>query len=299
MSALARIRILRAAPLTTVQDAGRFGALAYGMAASGPMDAFGWAEVGGASSGIEFTRTGLEFELVEGAATAGFGGGAFELRINDRKRKWPGNANLKAGDRVAVTPGAAGNYGYVRFSGDIDVPLVTGSRATNTIAGLGGREGRPLRPGDELDLIAGASEPESSVSPLPPGEAPFRFIWGLHGDLFDAAERNGFISKPFVISHRLDRMGVRLEDRHGVFASAQHLSLVSDSVVPGDVQILGDGTPIVLMRDHQPTGGYPRIATLLGDDISRFAQMRPGSEVRFEPVSLDRAAAKRRKGRAS
>jgi len=25
----------------------------------------------------------------------------------------------------------------------------------------------------------------------------------------------------------------------------------------------GHGTPIVLMRDHQPTGGYPRIATIV------------------------------------
>src|SRR5690606_39536296 len=69
------------------------------------------------------------------------------------------------------------------------------------------------------------------------------------------------------------------------------LSLVSDAIVPGDVQILGDGTPIVLMRDHQPTGGYPRIATLVSADLDRFAQLRPGTPVRFEPVTLARAHA--------
>jgi allophanate hydrolase len=74
-----------------------------------------------------------------------------------------------------------------------------------------------------------------------------------------------------------------------VFTDAKILSLVSDAVVPGDIQILGDGTPIVLMRDHQPTGGYPRIATVLTDDLDRFAQLRPGSHLRFRPLTVAHA----------
>jgi allophanate hydrolase subunit 2 len=87
----------------------------------------------------------------------------------------------------------------------------------------------------------------------------------------------------------MDRMGVRLIDRSGVFRDAAALSLVSDAIVPGDIQILGDGTPIVLMRDHQPTGGYPRIATVIDADLDRFAQLRPGAEVRFLPVTVTHA----------
>ena len=64
---------------------------------------------------------------------------------------------------------------------------------------------------------------------------------------------------------------------------------MSDAIVPGDIQILGDGTPIVLMRDHQPTGGYPRIATVISADIDRFAQLRPGTEVTFQPVTVAKA----------
>jgi allophanate hydrolase subunit 2 len=84
-------------------------------------------------------------------------------------------------------------------------------------------------------------------------------------------------------------MGVRLRDPGGVFAGQRRLSLVSDAIVPGDIQILGDGVPIVLMRDHQPTGGYPRIATVVSADLDRFAQMRPGAPVRFRPVTLEHA----------
>jgi allophanate hydrolase subunit 2 len=86
-------------------------------------------------------------------------------------------------------------------------------------------------------------------------------------------------------------MGVRLDDVSGVFAELDVRSLVSDAVVPGDVQILGDGTPVVLMRDHQPTGGYPRIATVLGSDLNRLAQMRPGTRLRFRSASLAHARA--------
>jgi allophanate hydrolase len=64
---------------------------------------------------------------------------------------------------------------------------------------------------------------------------------------------------------------------------------VSDAVVPGDIQILGNGTPIVLMRDHQPTGGYPRIATIITADFDRFAQMRPGTAIAFASVSVEHA----------
>jgi len=118
---------------------------------------------------------------------------------------------------------------------------------------------------------------------------PIRVVWGVHADVFPAETRERFASQTFQVSPQLDRMGVRLRDGAGVFADAKVLSLVSDAVVPGDIQILGDGTPIVLMRDHQPTGGYPRIATVISADFDRFAQLRPGSEVRFQPVTLAHA----------
>ena len=116
-------------------------------------------------------------------------------------------------------------------------------------------------------------------------------IWGLHADLFDAAVRTRFVDAAFAVSTRIDRMGARLIDPGGVFSGKTPLSLVSDAIVAGDIQILGDGTPIVLLRDHQPTGGYPRLATVISADLDRFVQLRPGAEVRFEPVTLAHAHA--------
>jgi biotin-dependent carboxylase-like uncharacterized protein len=291
----ATIRIIRAAPATTIQDAGRFGMLQHGISASGPMDRGAFGQAGfmlprAAREGIEFTAAGLAFTVGSGSVAAAFAGGEFVLAINDKRQDWPARAALKVGDEVTITPGPAGNYGYVRFDHTIDVPIVLGSRATNLVAGLGGFANRALRAGDRLTLIpAEGAMPTQESGAIAADEGPIRFTWGLHAELFSPATRQRFAESPFLVSSRLDRMGVRLTDPAGVFASNAALSLVSDAVVAGDVQILGDGTPIVLMRDHQPTGGYPRIATVISADLDRLAQMRPGSELVFSPVTLHKA----------
>lgn len=263
------ITILRAGPLTTLQDAGRFGMLRHGISASGPMDGGAFAAAGVAlqvagSAGIEFTQ-GLAFET-DGPLTVA----TPDVRL------------LKAGDRVELPP-AAGNYGYVRFDREIDIPAVLGSRSTNVTVGLGGYKGRALRAGDRI-VFGDAGRAEEHPRKVPAGDGPLRVIWGIHADLFDARLRQRFTEVAFRVTASLDRMGVRLDEPAGLFRDQRRLSLVSDAIVPGDIQILGDGTPIVLMRDHQPTGGYPRIATIVSADLDRFAQMRPGTEVIFRPV---------------
>lgn len=285
------IRIIRAGPLCTLQDAGRFRMLAHGVTASGPMDrgsfhAAGAMLAAAGSTAIEFTTAGLALEVTKPVRVA-FAGGVFAAKVNGKAKSWPGTAKLKKGDRLDITPGPAGNYGYLRFEHEIDVPPVMGSRATNLTVHLGGFDGRALQAGDEL----GFGDPGQPVAPLPTptGEGPIRVTWGLHADLFPAAVREAFVTKPFAISSKLDRMGARLDDRSGTFASVRSLSLVSDAIVAGDIQILGDGTPIVLLRDHQPTGGYPRIATVISADLDRFVQLRPGTEVRFQPVTVAKA----------
>lgn len=264
------LTILRCGPLTTLQDAGRFGMLRHGISASGPMDRGAFATAGAAldrlgGTGIEYTQ-GLAFES-DGPLTVA----------------WPEVRTLKAGDRVDIPP-APGNYGYVRFDREIEVVPVLGSRSTNVTVGLGGYKGRALKAGDRLVFgAAGEDGPEPSVAPPPTG--PVRIIWGLHADLFPPALRQRFGETGFRITSSMDRMGVRLDDPAGLLREQRRLSLVSDAIVPGDIQILGDGTPIVLMRDHQPTGGYPRIATIVSADLDRFAQMRPGTELMFRPVA--------------
>lgn len=284
------ILITRAGPLASIQDGGRRDMRRHGISASGPMDRGGFASIGGGSSGIEFTTGGIEFTVEDGGCRAGLAGGVFTLTVNGEPEDWPSALDLAAGDEVSISAGLAGNYGYVRFDRDLDVPPVLGSRSTNLTVRLGGFGGRLLVAGDRIALT-GEEQLLAAVFPVREEAGPMRVVWGLHADLFAPAVRERFLSEPFRITSRMDRMGVRLADPAGVFRDVRSLSLVSDAIVPGDIQILGDGTPIVLMRDHQPTGGYPRIATVISADLDRFAQLRPGAEVRFAAVGLDKARA--------
>lgn len=291
MSAI--LSIARAGPLATVQDEGRFGMLRHGISASGPMDRRGFEEAGalagGGQGGIEITTAGIEIKVQSGRCLVGLAGGDFVAKVNGKKQDWPGAAKLKAGDVLSVTPGRWGNYGYLRFDANLAIAPVMGSIATSSRARLGGPAGRALQVGDVIELTGKpASEPQGIV-PDAAGSGPIRIIWGLHADLFDVSVRERFLTSEFSISRHLDRMGVRLNDGAGVFAGATILSLASDAIVIGDIQILGDGTPIVLMADHQPTGGYPRIGTIITADLDRFAQLRPGTPVAFEPVTVEHA----------
>jgi biotin-dependent carboxylase-like uncharacterized protein len=291
MSAI--LSITRAGPLATVQDDGRFGMLRHGISASGPMDRRGFAEAGalagGGRGGIEITMAGIELRVQSGRCLVGLAGGHFVAKLNGKTHDWSSVARLKAGDELAVTPGAWGNYGYLRFDADLAIAPVMGSIATSSRARLGGLAGRMLQVGDVLELTGKAGTSTRVAGSPAPAAVPIRIIWGLHADLFDAAMRERFLTSEFAISRHLDRMGVRLEDAAGVFSGATILSLASDAIVLGDIQILGDGTPIVLMADHQPTGGYPRIGTIITADLDRFAQLRPGTPVAFEPVTVEHA----------
>lgn len=289
------LRITRAAPVTTVQDLGRFGMLQHGISASGPMDRGAFQRAGAmlpaaGAEAIEFSGAGISFSITRGRVHAAFDGGKFALSINNIPRDWPASLEIRDGDRVDVSPGAAGNYGYVRFDHTIDVPPVLGSRATNLVVGLGGLDGRALRAGDTLSLIpAPPTNFRAEIMNFCSENVPIRFIWGIHAELFTPGTRQAFVEGRYTVSRRLDRMGVRIDDPARLFARAPVLSLVSDAIVAGDIQVLGDGTPIVLMRDHQPTGGYPRIGTVISADLDRFAQLRPGSALAFAPVTLHKA----------
>jgi biotin-dependent carboxylase-like uncharacterized protein len=296
---MTRLRIVRAAPLTTLQDDGRFGMLRYGVSASGPMDRGAFAHAahlveGAGPTGVEFTMAGLEIEVTSGSCRVGFAGGLSRAHCNGEDLPWPGAAELKPGDRLAVQPGPAGNYAYLRFDKAINVPPVMGSRATNIRIGLGGFHDRALQSSDMLAL-GEAEVLDFGKEPVAATEQPIRIVWGLHAQGLPALARASFLEGTFIVTSQMDRMGVRLDDADGAFTNVAGLSLVSDAIVPGDIQILGDGTPVVLMRDHQPTGGYPRIATIISADLDRFAQMRPGTRVRFESVSLAHAQSLRTK----
>jgi len=291
-----RLRVVRAGPGETIQDAGRFGYLRYGIVASGPMDwiAFSLANRALANpedaASIEISMAGIEVVCEGAPLTVAFAGGGF-LWERDGMRLPPAAAIvLRPGEHVRASAGAWGTWTYLAVAGGIDVPQVLGSRSTYARFAIGGFEGRALRPDDVLGVGDGGrngTEGTLRSALLERSTAPIGVVLGPQDDYITAASRETFFSESYAVSGRFDRMGYWLEGPK--LAHEGGFDIVSDGIPLGGIQVPGSGQPVVLMADHQATGGYPKLGTLTRVDVRRFAQHRPGERVRFVRCTVEAA----------
>jgi allophanate hydrolase subunit 2 len=115
-----------------------------------------------------------------------------------------------------------------------------------------------------------------------------RFVDGVHAELFEEAARTALVAERWRVAPDSNRMGYRLLGPKLALRAPK--DIVSQGTCLGTVQVPGGGQPIVLMADHQTTGGYPRIAEVVSADTPRLAQAAPGAGmVRFERVNLEQA----------
>ena len=293
------LKIISAGPGLTVQDDGRPGYQRYGLAESGAMDRLALAE-GAALLGAETKRPLLEMFRMGGVFQAqGRGlrialtGAEMKARIDDEPIAWNSSHLLPLNSRLVIGPAAKGVYGYLSIGGGIAVEPRMGSCSTHLRAGIGGYEGRPLKAGDLLPI--GKDEGRGtgrSVEPLDRFcNTLIRVMWGPQRDMFSTAEQRCFLETAYTVTDRMDRMGVCLTMEGEPLLAKNHLSGVSDAVLHGDIQIAGNGRPVVLMADRPTTGGYPRIATVITADLPLFAQLEPGRKVGFRVVEIDEAVA--------
>jgi antagonist of KipI len=296
------LEILEPGFLTTVQDAGRVGWARYGVPPSGPLDtaAFRAANrlVGNPpdAAGLEITLTGPTLRCSRPALVA-VCGAEFAL--------WAGSIPvptwhavfLRAGDLLRFGERRSGARATLAIDGGIAVPRFLDSRSTYLPGGFGGFEGRALQAGDTLPLGAGVRHPAMQAGHVwPRSERPsysaaptLRVVLGPQDDAFTPAGLETFLSAAYVLSLESNRMGARLQGPR--IAHRDATGIVSDGIVAGSVQVPADGQPIVMLADHQTTGGYPKIATVVQADLPLLAQVLPGDSVRFEAVTLAEAQA--------
>ena len=302
----AALSIIAAGPGVTLQDAGRHGYLRYGVTAAGPMDRLAMATANravGAAEGataIEVSLGGIETTAEGEALPVAVAGGNFDVSLDGQRLPSAVRLTLAPGAKLRIRAGADGAWCYLAVGGAIDVPPMLGSNATHTRSSLGGIDGRALMAGDVLpvrDVNASAGGAAALTAPwLERNDEPIRVILGPQDDYFSRAQIETFCREPWTISNRSDRMAYFLDGAS--IAPENGLGIVSDGIVMGAIQVLGDGRPMVLMADRQVTGGYPKIATVIGPDLGRLAQLRPGSPVRFAMTTIEAAVAARRAERA-
>lgn len=289
--------VLSAGPACQVQDLGRPGWRRFGLPEGGAMDVLAVYE-NAALLGqpvdravIEMGVVGGRFEARGGPLRVALTGAPMRAALDGARVAWNASHLLEPGRVLEIGAAERGVYGYLGVGGGVGVDPWLGSRSTHARAAVGGLDGRALRGGDVLPV---GDDPADRVGWSVPARERFdggalRVLWGPQSCLFAASERARFLKEGYRVGRRADRMGVRLETDAPPLIAEGHLSGASDAVTLGDVQVPGDGAPVVLLADRQTTGGYPRIATVIHADLPRMAQARPGTAVQFTLVSLDEA----------
>jgi biotin-dependent carboxylase-like uncharacterized protein len=279
------IDILNAGLLTTVQDLGRPGYAHLGVPHSGALDvpALELANhlVGNPpeAAGLETTLRGCTLRTRE-ATVAAVTGAPAEVRVNGHSAPMAAPLVLAPGSTVEVGPARTGVRCYLAFAGGVTVAPVLGSRATDTLSGLGPP---PLRAGDLVPLGNRWGEPA-----LLDTVRNRRTIWdeitlavtiGPRDDWFTEDALRTLLSTPYSLSTKSNRVGARMIGESLTRAEAGELP--SEGIVLGAVQVPADGQPLVFLADHPTTGGYPVVAVVDRVDLPLLAQARPGAIVRF------------------
>lgn len=292
----ATLSVSFAGPHVTIQDAGRPGLMRYGVPASGPMDRSSFvlanAALGNPAGhpGIEISLGGLSLHCQSGAVTLALVGGGFIAETKVRKRGAWNIFTLNAGETLTIRPGPWGSWSYLAFAGNLEAESWLGSRATHGSSGFGGGK---LTTGQTLTIADAQALPaREGPIPCPVWARPRHLLRCTLGpqDRFFAAETLAtFTTARFETTDAFDRMGLRL--RGPSVAPSNALSIPSEPILRGSVQVSGDGTATVLLSDHQTTGGYPKIATVLGCDLDAFVQCRPRDAVMFQAITPAEAIA--------
>lgn len=291
-----QINILAAGIYTTIQDLGRTRFQASGVPVGGAMDVLAM-RTANALVGNELSAACLELTI---------GGTRLQLSSSDASGQWlavcgadvqptidgmpiamgrPVYAPAGSELRCQLARPERGARAYIAFAGGgLDVPLMLGSRSVYARGG----KGRPLQAGDIIPICTKPQPPAYIFTHV--AGANFAAVWHAPSIIrvFDVQDSR-LVEHPFVIQPDSDRMGYRLRTANGEVLDHEPVTMLSEGVDVGVIQLPPSGEPIILMVERQTVGGYPRIGQVAKADIPRLAQMQPGQHVTFEEIHYPEA----------
>ena len=286
MAADRALKVLATGPLTLVQDLGRVGFAAIGVGPSGVADR-GAFRLGArllaqpyTAAALEVTFGGLSVRAL-GPLQLALTGAPAPATVDDRVVGYSGPFALADGQVLSLGTPTVGVRTYLSVRGGVDVPPVLGSRATDTLSGLGPP---PVRSGDLVPVgPPPASFPDIDQAPTPALSGETLVLHATLGPRNDwLADAAALRATTWTTSSQSDRVGIRLEGeplrRH---TSRMSQELPSEGVVRGAIQVPPSGQPVIFLADHPVTGGYPVVAVLVDEAIDQAAQAVPGQQIRI------------------
>ncbi|MDX1628546.1 MAG: biotin-dependent carboxyltransferase family protein [Fulvivirga sp.] len=272
---------------TTVQDEGRLGYQHLGVPGSGPMDRKSASNanqlVGNPPDTpvLEITLMGPEIQF-EGSVNIAIAGADLSPELNGQKISMNHVVEVKSGEILSFGRPRQGCRAYLAVAGEWKVKKWLKSASTATVQPEKFTPESIIKKGSTIsivpvDFIENQIEinDQHEFTPL----IKINVTPGPEFKLFSKNYTAHFFSHAHKITNDSNRMGYRLKSDFKNYEPMDEL--ISSGVMPGTIQVTSEGDPVVLMADAQTTGGYPRIAQVIPEDLDRLGQMKPGDELWF------------------
>jgi antagonist of KipI len=288
------MKVIKAGILDTIQDAGRYGQQQLGINPTGAMDRYSM-QVANMLAGnlpgeavIEMHFPAAVFMFTQPALIA-LSGADLNPSINGEPVPHLHAIAVVKNDVLQFHRPVHGARTYLAVRGGIRIEKWMNSFSTHLKAEAGGFKGRSLRKEDELVMKQTfpylQNKPEFTILPWKADTVweeennEVLLLPGNEWDWLTTESKENFTMSSFVITQQSDRMGYRLNNIP--LHSLRQEEVLSSAVSFGTIQLLPDGGLIILMADHQTTGGYPRMGHVISAHHSKLAQMKAGDKIRF------------------
>ena len=222
-------------------------------------------------------------------------GAICELFINDISKQCWETHNVKAGDTIKIGKILKGTRVYLAVKDGFDIKKEFGSNSTTIKENLGGIDGQKLKKGDVLAFketsFSHNIKLKKEFIPSYKDELVLRVVLSYQDEYFSNEEKEKFFSNTFTVTNDFNRMGCKL---NGESILCDINGIISEGISFGAIQIPSDGQPIILLKERQTIGGYPKIGSVLAIDCFKLSQVKTNTKIRFEEISIEEATKKTR-----
>lgn len=279
--------------LATIQDSGRYGLTHLGITPSGAADMFAYTMVNKLldnpinANTLEIFHGHISLQATKPTtiALAGANGNIF---INETPISPWKTYKIRTNDIIKVTQLSQGMILYLSVKDGFDIPKILNSNSTTIKEGLGGIDGNKIQKADQLVYKESFSiiskRLQKAFIPNYGNYLELRVVLSYQHKHFSSQEKQKFFHSEYLVTNEISRMGYKLQ---GEAISSDLDGIISEGIAFGSIQIPNDGQPIVLLKERQTIGGYPKIGVVLLSDCYKLAQAKPNTKVKFKEISLE------------
>lgn len=301
-------RINKSGPHTTLQDLGRKGSQHLGFSSGGAADehAYRWA-----NKLLNNAQNAPTVEIIFGpfditfhqACTIAITGAQAYVTLNNVSIKLWQTQRIQSGDRLKIASPTAGLINYLAISGGFLTHTFLGSASVVVREKTGTNLGSPFSKNSFLTYTIFHHKKEeknthknhqiaSSHQIMPNKWIPnyndpltLHIFFNSQYALFNEDAIRTLLTNAYTVDQDSNKMGYKVRGKK--IAVLNH-EQISEGIGYGAVQIPPDGYPIILLKDRQTIGGYPKVGAISQRDAFKLSQRRPGQSIRFAKGNIQK-----------